>query len=164
MPPNPNKTRCSKPDCRAWAIRGSDPPLCSPHSRKAGAPEGNRNHLVHGYYAATVSRQELDDLAGDAADVTLNAEIAITRIALRRILGILITGHTPGSVCPTCGKPQPLDAYLYARFAALAFQGTGTISRLLRAQRALGGDPGDGIPDWMNQALDELSEEWRIQL
>ena len=164
MPCNPDKTRCSIPDCRAWSIRGSDPPLCSPHSRKARVPEGNQNRLVHGYYSSTVSRQELDDLAVDAADTTLNAEIAITRVALRRILGILLSGHTPGSACAVCGEPRPLDAYHYARFSALAFQGAGTIARLLRARQALGGDHDDAIPAWMHQTLDELGADWGIQL
>jgi hypothetical protein len=27
MPRNPNKTHCSVEGCKAWAIRGSDPPL-----------------------------------------------------------------------------------------------------------------------------------------
>ena len=35
MPRNPAKTPCSVDGCRAWAIRGSDPPLCSPHRTRA---------------------------------------------------------------------------------------------------------------------------------
>ena len=164
MPRNPHKTRCSIPDCRAWAIRGSDPPLCSPHSHRTGAPKGNQNNLAHGFYASTVSRRELHDLAADAADTTLNAEIAITRVALRRIFGILLSGHTPGSTCPTCGEPRPLDADHYARYSALAFQGAGTISRLLRTRGALGGDTDDAFDRIIGQALDELGEEWGVEL
>ena len=40
--------------CRAWAVRGSDPPRCSPHGGGAapvGAPPGNQNALTHGFYA-----------------------------------------------------------------------------------------------------------------
>ena len=45
-----NSRRCMaiKPDgdpCRAWAIRGSDPPRCAAHSGKVGAPSGNQNAL-----------------------------------------------------------------------------------------------------------------------
>ena len=35
MPRNPDKTPCSVEGCRAWAIRGSDPPLCAPHRTRA---------------------------------------------------------------------------------------------------------------------------------
>ena len=79
MPRNPDKKHCSVEGCEAWAIRGSDPPLCSPHSGKVGAPEGNRNRLTHGFYATAVLPDELADLGQDTVDNTLAAEIAITR-------------------------------------------------------------------------------------
>jgi len=40
--------------CRAWAVRGSDPPRCAPHGGGAspvGAPPGNQNARTHGFYA-----------------------------------------------------------------------------------------------------------------
>lgn len=42
--------------CRAWAVRGSDPPRCSPHGggrRPVGAPKGNQNARSHGFFART---------------------------------------------------------------------------------------------------------------
>lgn len=158
MPRNPNKTPCSTPGCRAWAIRGSDPPLCSPHSnRKTGAPPGNQNRLVHGFYASVLKHSDRTEDAADTAGTSLDAEIAIVRVALRRILGMLLTGATIGP------DPRPLTVHEIARYAGLAFQGAGTVSRLLRARRALTGQ-NDPLDDLMNQTLDILSEQWGIPL
>ena len=164
MPRNPNKTPCSVPGCRAWAIRGSDPPTCSPHRHTTaysepapecqagpvegpaegqaepgqpgvGAPPGNQNRLVHGFYATVLQPKDRDDLVAYAADPTLDAEIIVARVALRRILGMLLTGRTPGP------DGSLLTAWDYARCAGLAFQGAGAVSRLLRARQALTGGP-----------------------
>ncbi len=158
MPRNPHKTRCAVPNCRAWAVRGSDPPRCSPHSGRAGAPPGNRNRLVHGFYANVLHPQELADLVAHAGDTTLDAEIAIARVALRRILAMLLTGCTPGP------HPRPLDAHDYARFTALAFHGASAVSRLLRTRQQLGGEQSGQILAVFAQALDELGAEWGIDL
>jgi hypothetical protein len=179
MPRNPHKTLCAVPGCRAWAVRGSDPPRCAPHRHAAslacpestgdvlrvepaepgprvGAPPGNQNRLVHGFYAEALHPRELADLGSCAADSTLDAEIAVTRVALRRILGMLLTGVTPGP------NPHPLDAQDYARFVGLAFQGASTISRLLRARHDLPGD--EPMTTFLDQILDDLGSEWGIQL
>ncbi|MEA3376671.1 MAG: hypothetical protein U9R72_10815 [Chloroflexota bacterium] len=47
--------------CRAWAVRGTDPPLCAAHGgtdARIGAPPGNTNAVKHGHYRrpSTVSR------------------------------------------------------------------------------------------------------------
>ena len=52
-------TRCASvtadgAPCRAWAVRGSQPPRCAPHGggrAPVGAPRGNQNARTHGYYA-----------------------------------------------------------------------------------------------------------------
>ncbi len=159
MPRNPNKTPCSVPGCKAWAIRGSDPPLCSPHTRgTVGAPPGNQNRCTHGFYATILRRDELADLAAHAGDTTLDAEIAITRVALRRVLAMLLSGRTPGP------DPRPLEAADYARLTNLAFQGAGSISRLLRARQALTPDSEAPFLSVIHDALGELGEEWGIKL
>ena len=205
MPKNPFKTHCSVPGCRAWAIRGSDPPLCSPHrssqssphrdacpepglgaspergpgaypelsraacaepsggacperKRGGGAPPGNQNHFIHGFYATALPPDEQARLLAPEGITSLDAEIALTRAALDRIYGMLLTGVTPGI------NPQPLDAQDYARFIGLAFRGANTVARLLRARMALGGDPTDALSVAMNEVLDDLSEEWGIEL
>jgi hypothetical protein len=131
MPRNTDKVPCGIPGCRAWAVRGSDPPRCSPHSGRAGAPPGNTNHFIHGYYTAVVPPEEVEGLSDSAFASTLDAEILIARAALRRLFQIICAGSTPG---PT---PKPLTAEDYARFIGLTFAGAGTIARLLRIRVAL---------------------------
>ena len=188
MPRNPDKVRCSVPDCRAWAMRGSDPPLCASHipgracpepgrracpepgrraspesgrraspesGRGAGAPFGNRNAFSHGFYASTLHPDDLATLDEQATDHSLEGEILIIRIALRRLQHMILTGATPGP------NPRRLEASDYARFIGLTFQGTNTLSRLLRVRFELPDNPWDKI---MDLALDGLSEEWGIEL
>jgi hypothetical protein len=178
MPRNPNKRPCSVPGCRAWAIRDLDPPRCVSHTYgqdsplpgpRIGAPPGNHNHLVHGFYATVFTRQELADLVADAGDTSLDAEIAIARVALRRILQMLHTGLTPppGSAsadAPRAPARQPLTALDYVRLAALAFQGVSVVARLLRARQALGGPLSAQLPPGVAEALDELSQDLPIEL
>ena len=165
MPRNPDKKKCSVSDCRAWAMRGSDPPLCASHSpglacpesgRGVGAPVGNRNALTHGFYASTLHPDDLATLDEDAIDTTLDDEILIIRLALRRLQRMILTGQTPGP------RPQRLDVHDYARFIGLTFQGTNTLSRLLRVRHDLPGN--DLWQQIMDEALDGLSEEWGIEL
>jgi hypothetical protein len=42
--------------CRAWAVRGTDPPRCAAHGggeRPVGPPKGNQNARTHGFYVRT---------------------------------------------------------------------------------------------------------------
>jgi hypothetical protein len=152
----PTESRhCShrKPDgtpCRAWAIRGSDPPTCASHARRArgGAPPGNTNAATHGFYSPVLRPDELADLVACADDLTLDDEIACARVIMRRLLGIL-TEFENGS---------RLDEI--ARLASLALQATRTIARLLTAQKTLGrgetlkqgGQTGPSTPSLSNGA------------
>ena len=50
--------------CKAWAIRGSQPPTCAAHQkgpRHVGAPQGNVNALTHGAYT-TAATGSLDQV------------------------------------------------------------------------------------------------------
>ena len=190
MPRNPNKTRCTHPGCRAWAVRdpsldGPDQPLCAAHGgrsaspesgrraspesgqepcpepKRGGAPLGNQNARTHGFYVSTLDPQERADLdrASDLAGATsLDAEIIIARVALRRLLHMFRTGTTPGP------DPQPLTAQDYVNVIGLAFRGCGTLSRLLRARKDLGGEGLDALQAVIDEVLDDLSEEWGRQL
>lgn len=159
MPNQCTSTTKSGRPCRAWAIRDSDPPRCSIHSgrtRPPGPPLNNTNRKTHGFYATSLSPTELADLVLYADDLTLDDEIACARVALRRVLDALTT---------TTDQPdRQLDAESYARLAAVAFQGTRTVARLLRDQRALSGQAADGIAGAIAQALDELGSEWGLEL
>jgi hypothetical protein len=182
VPRNPNKIRCSVPGCRAWAMRGSNPPRCSPHRNhldleglgppdpgapansalakqpRPGAPPGNQNRLIHGFYARP--RQLPDQQGRDpyAVDNSLDREIIAARVALDRILEMLHTGVTPGP------DPTPLSAADYARYAGLTFQGASAISRLLRARQTLEGDQGGALSRIVDLALDGLGQELGVDL
>jgi len=136
------RTQSGRP-CNAWAVRGSDPPACSAHARK-----------WQGFYACALESKELADLAAYGGDLSLDDEIACARVAVRRVLAAL---GAPGD-------ETGLAASELARLAGLAFQGTRTVSRLLRDQRALSGDAADGINGAIGAALDELSVMWGVEL
>lgn len=166
MPANPDKTRCSVPGCRAWAMRDSDPPICSVHAgrpydpgpgKSVGAPPGNDNALFHGLYSAFLRDADGNPVEGADA-TTLDGEIAITRIGLLRVLTMLLTGSTGGT------RPRRLDTADIARLVGLAFQGARTVARLLEIRHDLGGDGDDGFLATINETLDELSEKWGFQL
>jgi hypothetical protein len=138
--------------CKAYALRDSNPPLCSAHSRRnqgAGAPAGNQNRTTHGFYSRIYTLEEIADLVAHAINDSLDDEIAAARVATRRVLTQL---H------------DDLDADSYAKLAGLVLDGTNTIARLLRTRRALSGDAADGIAGAIAQALDELANEWGVEL
>jgi hypothetical protein len=153
-------TRTGKP-CRAWAIRGSNPPTCATHAgrtKDAGAPLANVNRQAHGFYSAALDPNELADLVAFADDLSLNDEIALARVILRRVMIHL--------KLPVTDRPaeQRIDDADLARLAGLVLAGTRTVARLLRDQRALSGDAADGFAGAIAQALDELSTEIGLQL
>ena len=69
MPRNPSKTRCQKPGCRSWAMRGHS--LCRSHRdnelglRGGGAPQHNLNALKTGAHAHPLASLNLAQLAKD---------------------------------------------------------------------------------------------------
>jgi hypothetical protein len=183
MPRNPNKRRCSTPGCRAWAVRGLDPPRCVAHTRaqagprpgapppvrRPAAPPADPDHPVHGFYAPVFTRQEVVDLVAGAGDPSLDAEIAIARVGLRRVLRMLHTGLAPDSGADPAGAsagsaPRPLTVLDYARLAALAFRGVSVVARLLCARQALGGPLSDLLPPGVAEALDELGRDLPVEL
>ena len=170
-------TRAGRP-CRAWAMRGTDPPACSSHlrshagkgaeeqacSRHSGASrrgeagdgyllaEVDEEMLEPGFYDQALSDKELTDLVIYAAEQSLDDEIACTRIAVRRTLEFLTE------------RPDSMSERDFLRAAGLVFQGARTIARLLREQQALTGGSGDRLQAIFGAALDGLSEEWGIEL
>jgi hypothetical protein len=94
MPPNPTKTKCTATSangrpCKAWAVRDTSPPLCAAHSGRAigaGAPSGNRNRADHGFYGRILENGELADLVKFSEDLSLDDEIGLVRVTLRRVM------------------------------------------------------------------------------
>jgi hypothetical protein len=189
MPRNPFKTRCSVPGCRACAIRGSDPPICSPHrSRKASPDQEARPEPGQGACAEPSRGARPERKRGVGArpgnqnhfihgfyatslppdeQVRLLAPGGITtldaEIALTRAAQERIYDMLLTGVTPG-PNPQPLDAQDYARFIGLAFRGSNTVARLLSTRMALGGRPTDALSVTMDRVLDELSAKWGVDL
>lgn len=131
--------------CRAWAVRGSEPPRCAAHrvdgGPAVGAPPGNANRVTHGAYARPASPPAtIDDVIADLAD-----------------------------------KQARLTAYLEAQLAGggdvsevvkvfqLHGQNASRLGRLLRDQAALSAAGAGSLED-LERALDELSDELGVQL
>ena len=124
--------------CRAWAMRGSDPPLCAAHSGRVGAPPGNRNAVRHGFYSRPV--QEVSGIG----DVVLDLEHRITRMM---------------DFLDECQDREEM-----LRATALYGQMVSRYGRLLRDKRALSGESADGILDAIGKALDEINTELGTEL
>ena len=90
----PAPIRCSaltasgKP-CKAWAVHGSDPPLCAPHAGLAGAKKGNQNAVKHGYYRQSINSTELLPLFDEASTVDLDQEAILLRVYIYRLIKYL---------------------------------------------------------------------------
>jgi hypothetical protein len=174
MPRNRHKRPCTYPGCNAWARRDSDQALCGAHAHLAaneaarepidqpspshGGQPGNQNRLIHGFYRHTLQPEETADLDEGARATDLGAEILIARLALRRTLAMLYTGTTLGQ------EPRPLALEEILRLIALAFQGVRTVARLLAIKRDLDPENIDPFTEAIYEALDQLSEEWGIEL
>lgn len=100
---------------------------------------------MSGFYSRTFSEDELLDVARLAAagDVSLDEEISMLRIAMRRVL------------------EADIDP---AKTLQLLSRAAGQLATLMRAKRALSGDAADGLADAFAKALDELSTELGIDL
>ena len=135
--------------CRAWAMHHTNPPRCAIHAGRAlgGAPPGNRNAVTHGYYTTP-------DLSGDL-HIDLNRiilDLAAKQAQLSAMIDHClqdINGH---------------DLRDIARLMALHAQTASRLGRLLRDQDALSGNTADQLQEAIDFALDELSEEWGVEL
>lgn len=154
---NPPRISCSATAksgaaCRAFAVRDTNPPLCSAHSGRntgAGAPKGNKNARTHGLYSRHHTIEEIDDiidLINAAADGSLEEEIANSRIIVGRLTKALADSDI-----------QPLE---YAKLAMAAFSGMNSVARMLRDKRVLSGEAANGVSEAMARVVEELSAEW----
>lgn len=147
-----NKTPCSAQTkagkaCKAWAIHGSNPPLCSAHAGRAGAPPGNSNAVKHGYYSQEYDDHEVASLLAHGTNHTLTDELALTRVALMRLFAF---------ITPEDGEsPMP---YVYSSVLPHIFAGVRTVAALLRQM-----DQDDGQSPW-DEILDQMSDRLNINL
>lgn len=100
---------------------------------------------MSGFYDNMFSDEELLDVGrlATAGDVSVDQEISMLRIAMRRVL------------------EAPIDP---ARALQLLGRACGQLASLMRAKRALSGKAADGLADAFAKALDELSTELGIEL
>ena len=134
--------------CRAWAVRGTDPPLCAAHAGRtaagAGAPKGNQNAVTAGFYSRALRPDELADLVALASIDDLNDEIGAVRVTIRRVLEAL-------------DKDPNIEQL--AILAAHLFSGARTVARLLRDRRVISGAAAEGMVINLTQILEELGDE-----
>lgn len=128
--------------CRAWAMRGSDPPRCAGHrldgGPRVGAPVGNENRLTHGWYQKPVGP-------------VVTIEDAVQNLGEQLARSTEILGQTE-------------DPELFLRIFNLHAQALSRQGRLLRDQRALSGKTANGLLDAIAAAIDEISTEFNIPL
>ena len=151
MPPD-TKRRCTHPTksgqpCRAWALKGSDPPTCAIHAGRVtgqGAPPGNRNRVTHGFYA------DFDLYDPDAPPINGIIQDLAARMAQ---LSQIIESYA-----------DELSIADLVTLFRVHGQNASRLGRLLRDRDALSGDSTDRLTQIFDAALDALSEEWEVEL
>lgn len=133
--------------CKAWAIRDTDPPTCSAHQGRSGAPAGNQNARSHGFYSRVIEEHELADLIALGDNISLDDEIALCRVAIRRLAASL-QAETQDDDAPTNLE----------KIASLMFAGSRTVARLLRDKRVISGEAAATLAAAFSTALDEINE------
>lgn len=124
--------------CPNNAITGTE--YCNSHTNgrhSGGAPPGNQNRTIHGYYRRRIPRAELDGIEEFPTD--LSEELNIVRITVRKLLSAIEE------------SPELID-----RYAPLVFAGTRTIARLASASTST-----SDIDDAIGAAIDEIMESAR---
>ena len=133
------KTRCGantaagRP-CRAWAVRGTDPPRCASHGGargRPGAPKGNGNAVTHGAY-------EKDDLAGGIA---VHVQDLDRRIAK---LGAYIDEREEEPGFELAGHLDLLSKMM------------GRVTRMRQVQARMGGSASQNLRKAVGLVLDEM--------
>ena len=167
--------------CRAWAVRGSDPPRCAAHG---GAAHGGAAHRGAAHRGAAPRSNAAGDVgqggtrgqreedgaqqehspgegsgfySDDPADVTVDEAIAGLVDKMQR-LDRAIDAYESDMMAG--GRTNGHLVKLFALYA----QGSSRLTNMLRARRALSGTASDGIARAIAHALDELSVEWGVDL
>lgn len=141
--------RDNKP-CKAWATKGSDPPMCAVHARLADI-ETKEHHPKKrkSFYHRTYTIEEVADLIHLAIDHSLDDEVAAARVAVRRVMTQLKVELSPAE---------------YARLATVIFTGTNTVGRLLRTGHELADKRTQEIMDAIARVLKEDAKKRNAEL
>jgi hypothetical protein len=165
-------------DCKAWAVPGSEPPLCSAHGGRPPAsspgPEENAHPLESS--GPPLDGTGRGPVEGAVRPGPCTIEDVIADLAAhQRLLSACIEAildhepaprHHQASFLDEAGPglEEPLELGELRRLLALHGQNASRLGRLLRDQRALSGEAADGIAGAIAQALDELGTEWQVPL
>ena len=132
--------------CRAWAVRGTEPPRCSAHGGTAVRNEGEQRRLDALRHACFAEPDLPKDCSIDAViDAVFQRQVELETY-LREVWDSDIAPNEVAQLLRVHGQN--------------AFR----LGQLLRARRALAGEAGDGIAAAVSQALDELSSELGVDL
>ncbi len=155
MSKKPQKRRCSKPGCRAWAMHGVD--YCSAHRPGGipgrGAKQGNLNALKHGLYSRVMA-EKVEEYMKQSCDenTDMDAELRLARAFIMYIA--------------SCAKdltssPDP-DYALIARLSHAFFYGLRQVIKLLETKKAAPGLKDvleDVWRDWENEQTAQQENE-----
>jgi hypothetical protein len=136
-------TRQDGTPCRAWAVRGSQPPLCSAHGglAPAGATPGK----------GQAGKHDRSTGAGPGEVTITDAINALVR--KMELIDALLADDD-----------LALTTQERIRLLGLATQAASRLGRLLRDRRALAGDAADGLLGAVAQVLDEIGTELGVEL
>jgi hypothetical protein len=147
-------TRTGKP-CRAWAVRGSDPPACVFHGGREGSAP-----LVWPPAGAVGDSEEWPVPGGELAEPGFYAREPAQVTIDQAIAGLVHKmDWLDEIIAATEGNGQTI-----LLLCELYMQASSRLSRLLRDRRALSGDAASGVVDAIAAALDELSTLWEVEL
>lgn len=135
-------TLAGKP-CKNWPMHGTK--LCAAHSGKLGAAAGNQNAVKHAFYRPALTADEVAALLTHAENMSLEDELAISRVTLLRLLTYL--------------KSADLEFQELSSVAPLIFTGSRTVAHLVREIA----DSGRTHSIW-DEVLDQMSRDLDIQL
>ena len=139
--------------CSAWAMADSD--RCRRHRmdlapyRPGGARTALPERRSHGLYSHFLTANDALEMALVGTSVTLEDEIAFTRVVIRRLADMVDSAETIDDAC---------------KLANTLFAGTGRVASLLRTQQMISRGNSGGVMGVIADALEELGDEWGIEL
>ena len=104
---------------------------------------------ARGLYGQYYTAEEIAELVEHAMEYDLEDEITALRVRMSRIMKQL---------------EEELPVEEYARLTDLQVKLSSTIARLMRAQRAISGESAEGFSGAFAQAMDELANEWGLDI
>lgn len=139
--------------CAAWAVVGTDPPLCSVHQRLVDAGDG-----------PVPGTDRLEQISAVQAWLALGAD-DVEELAIDVVIDDLYRRQMwINTLIDRSAGPNGASITELARLLSIHGANATRLGKLLRDRRALSGDAADGITGAIAQALDELSTELGLDL